>query len=205
MATVQLQQLPASAALPASKSPPAPWRAPAANLPKQQQQQNRLRDAAIMTVGPRPSPPTGAGKLAVAADASGPAAPAAGAATGAAAALLAAGPVYRFRTRRGGAAAAKGCPEQVLQGPPLLHSRVNGGAYVLLDPIVGMEGAKPHAELHMAAPIVLLNRKEAMSPSGGATGADALFCPHPTKRVVVKVRGERPLTHILIWLAYLLS
>lgn len=195
MATLQLQQLPASAALPGLKTPPTPWRAAAMNLPKQQQQ-NRQRDAA-MTIGPRSSAPAGTGKLKAAADASRttPTVPAATAcaataATAAAAALPTAGPIYRYRKRRGGAAAAEGFPEQVSRGPPLLFSRATESVYMLLEPIVGMEGAKPNVELHMAAPIVVLNRNEALSPSGGATGADVLFRPHSTKRVVIKVREE---------------
>ena len=207
MATATLQQRHASAVPSALESPPAQVRI-LVNLTEQQQPHRRRRqqqrqhkqpETAIVMPGPRLSSPMGARALAtaggimVAAASTHPAPASSALAVAAAAPAVAdpsAGPVYRYRKREGAADAAAECTEQVQQGAPLLFSRTAGQVYVLMEPIVGMEGAKPHTDLHMAAPIVVLNMKEALSPIGGATGADVLFRPHSTKRVAVKVRGE---------------
>lgn len=189
MASVQTQQLPASAAPCTFQSPPLRRPAPT-NLYGQQKQQKHQYDKAIMTIDTLPSAPTGAGGLAAA-----PAAPPAPAPAATGTAIPTSGPIHRYRKRKSkkGATTAPSGPEQEKeQGPPLLFSKVAGQVYVLLDSIVGMEATKPHVEVLLAAPIVVLSRKMAAAAGSGAAGSvDVLFRPHPTKRVVVKVSQRR--------------
>ncbi len=190
MTSLQLQQ-------------PVAWEAP--NSPLRQQSKIQLYDNQQLqhdkgtSTSPPPPAPRGAGGLSEAPAA--PATAAARAATATATATPTAGSLYRFR--RGGAHKRKGSTSSSTSGdndaaPPLLFSKPAGQVYVMLEPIVGVERAKPHAQVLLAAPIVVLDRtvskKKKSRASGGkgsaATGGDdVLFRPHPTKRVVVKVRG----------------